>query len=110
MRWRETSGGVRGYNSVNPPHCALDDPSRCREARIHNLMRNRLMRNLWRATLTFAVVALFAAPATAQRQPRPGGGFGGFGNLLTNKSVQEELKITDDQKKKLEEVTKKVSD
>src|SRR5262245_16628710 len=70
------------------------------------------MRNLWRTTLTLAVVAIIASQAMAQRQPRQPrqpGGFGGF-NLLSNKSVQEELKITDDQKKKLEEVNKKVAD
>jgi Spy/CpxP family protein refolding chaperone len=66
------------------------------------------MRNLWRASLTLALVAFVASPAMAQRQP-PRGGFGGFA-LYTNKSVQEELKVTDDQKKKLEDVSKKVAD
>ena len=59
------------------------------------------MRNLWRASLTLALLAFVASPAMAQRQPpRGGGGFGGFA-LYTNKSVQEHLKVTDDQKKKL---------
>src|SRR5258708_1427739 len=66
------------------------------------------MRTICKACLTLAVVALVAAPALAQRQ-RPGGGGGGFGggNLLTNKSVQEELKLTKDQKEKVDELGKK---
>jgi hypothetical protein len=63
------------------------------------------MRNLCKVSLSLAVVALLAAPALAQR---PGGfGFGG-GNLLTNKSVQEELKITKEQKEKIDEASKTV--
>jgi Spy/CpxP family protein refolding chaperone len=68
------------------------------------------MRNLCKATLTLALVALMASPALAQRQ-RPGGGRGGFGrggNLLTNKSVQEELKLSKDQKDKLEAINKEM--
>jgi len=63
-----------------------------------------------RICLTLALVAVMAAPAMAQRQRQGGGGRGGFQfgplQLLANKSVQEELKITDDQKKKIEEVSK----
>jgi len=63
------------------------------------------MRNLCKVSLSLALVALLAAPALAQR---PGGfGFGG-GNLLTNKSVQEELKITKEQKEKIDEANKAV--
>ena len=68
------------------------------------------MRNLCKVSLSLALVALLASPALAQRQrqrqPRPGG-FGG-GNLLTNKSVQEELKLSKEQKDKLEEAGKEV--
>ena len=60
------------------------------------------MRNLWKVSL--AVAALVASPALAQ----PPGGFGfGGPSLLTNKSVQEELKLTKAQKDKLAEVAKK---
>ncbi|HKB42662.1 MAG TPA: hypothetical protein VKD72_39905 [Gemmataceae bacterium] len=65
------------------------------------------MRNLCKVSLSLALVALLASPALAQRQPRPGGGFRG-GNLLTNKSVQEELKLSKEQKDKLEEAGKTV--
>ena len=51
-----------------------------------------------------AVVALTAAPALAQRQR---GGFGGGAMLLGQKSVQEELKLSEDQKKKVTEITAK---
>jgi Spy/CpxP family protein refolding chaperone len=75
------------------------------------------MRTVAKTCLTLALIAVLASPALAQRR-RPGGGqpgrggpgFGGPGFLLANKSVQEELKITDDQKKKIEEVNKKVDD
>jgi Spy/CpxP family protein refolding chaperone len=63
------------------------------------------MRNLCKVSLSMALVALLASPALAQR--RPGGGFGfGGQNLLTNKSVQEELKLSKEQKDKIEEVGK----
>jgi Spy/CpxP family protein refolding chaperone/uncharacterized protein YukE len=64
-----------------------------------------------RFCLTLAVVAFVASTVQAQRQPRQpgGGGRGGFGGplqYLSNKSVVEELKLTDEQKKKVEEATK----
>jgi len=66
------------------------------------------MRNLCKVSLSLALVGLLTAPALAQRP----GGFGGFGggNLLTNKSVQEELKITKEQKQKIDEASKKVQE
>jgi Spy/CpxP family protein refolding chaperone len=71
------------------------------------------MRNLFKVFVVLAVMALVASPALTQ-QPRPpfggGGGFGGPTQLLTNKSVQEELKITEDQVKKIEEASKTVAD
>lgn len=76
------------------------------------------MHLLNRSLLTLAVVALVASPALAQRQ-RPQGGAGGFGfggrglagvQLLGNKSVQEELKITDEQKEKITPVLTKISE
>jgi hypothetical protein len=54
------------------------------------------------------ILVVVAATAQAQR-----GGFGGGTQsayqLLANKSVQEELKLTDDQKSKVKEVTDKIS-
>jgi Spy/CpxP family protein refolding chaperone len=74
------------------------------------------MRNLCKLTLTLALVALMASPALAQRpRQRPGGGGpGGFrltaDALLTNKSVQEELKLSKDQQEKLTAISKKRND
>jgi len=49
--------------------------------------------------LAVALFALVVSPVLAQRQPGPGAGFGGqgIGTLVTNKSVQEELKLTEEQ-------------
>jgi Spy/CpxP family protein refolding chaperone len=74
----------------------------------------------------FLMVGLFLAGAVAvieAQQPRQPGGFGGFGRgglttqVITNKDLQEELKITDAQKEKLkaaadrqEEMQKKFRD
>src|SRR5262245_28367508 len=73
------------------------------------------MRRLFKTCLVLGLVALVVSPAMAQRQrqPRPGqGGRGGFTGpqLLGNRSVQEELKISDDQKKKVEDAGKKVQE
>jgi Spy/CpxP family protein refolding chaperone len=72
------------------------------------------MRNLCKLTLTLALVALMASPALAQRprqRPGGGGGRGGFRMnadfLLTNKSVQEEIKLSKDQTEKLAAIAKK---
>jgi len=60
---------------------------------------------------TLTLVVLMALPVLAQRQ-RQGFGFGGGqmtgDGLLTNKSVQEELKLDDKQKESLKEMTEKV--
>jgi len=69
------------------------------------------MRKLCKVTLSLALVGLLASPALAQgqRQRPGGGGFGrGVGNLLTNKSVQDEIKLSKEQKDKLDEANKKV--
>ena len=62
--------------------------------------------------LTLTLVAMLALPVLAQRRP---GGFGMGGRqggdmLLMNKSVQEELKLDDAQKKTLGEITKATAD
>jgi hypothetical protein len=58
--------------------------------------------------LTLTLVTLLALPVLAQRQPRGGfgGGMQGGDMLLMNKSVQEELKFTDAQKKIAADVAK----
>ena len=59
------------------------------------------MRLFGKLALAFGIVALIAAPALAQQGRGGGGMFGGGGMLLTNKSVQTEIKATEDQKSKL---------
>lgn len=59
----------------------------------------------FRGFVLLAVIAV-ATPAMAQR--RGGPGFGGRGSLLTNKSVQEELKLDDAQKEKLTKVATEI--
>jgi hypothetical protein len=61
--------------------------------------------------LALGVVALLSAPALAQQPGGRGGrGGGGIGTLVTNKSVQDELKIDKDMATKLDEAMKKVND
>jgi hypothetical protein len=65
------------------------------------------MRKLFAFMALGTILVVVAATAQAQR-----GGFGGGTQsayqLLANKSVQEELKLTDDQKSKVKEVTDKI--
>jgi Spy/CpxP family protein refolding chaperone len=64
------------------------------------------MRKILGFSVLAGLLALLVATAQAQR-PGRGGGFGfGGGLLLANKSVQEELKITDEQKTKIQEIAK----
>jgi Spy/CpxP family protein refolding chaperone len=63
------------------------------------------------------MVALFAVSAVvvveAQQPGRPGGGFGGvnvYTSVLSNKDLQAELKITDEQKEKLKPIAEKASE
>jgi hypothetical protein len=63
------------------------------------------MRTFAKVALAAGLVALAAAPAWAQQGKGQGrGGFGGGGGamLLNNKSVHEELKVTEDQASKLQ--------
>jgi Spy/CpxP family protein refolding chaperone len=67
------------------------------------------MRKILGFSVLAGLLALLVATAQAQRPGRFGGGgfgFGGPGALLNNKSVQEELKITDEQKTKIQEIAK----
>jgi hypothetical protein len=60
------------------------------------------MRTFGKTVLTLGLLAAMASPAWAQRgRGFGGGGFGGGGALLTNKSVQQELKVSGDQATKL---------
>jgi Spy/CpxP family protein refolding chaperone len=54
--------------------------------------------------LAFGMVLALVGTAAAQRGG--GGGFGGIGMLLNNKSVQEELKLNDDQVQKVRQIAK----
>lgn len=66
-------------------------------------------RILFRSALGLMVCALLASSVWAQDQERGRRGRGGFGGgfgrggLLTNDQVQKELKLTDDQKEKIQE-------
>jgi hypothetical protein len=64
------------------------------------------MRTLYKLTLILGAAALLVG--SAQAQPGRGFGGGGVGALLTNKSVQEELKLKDDQKDKIKTAVDKV--
>lgn len=70
------------------------------------------MRLSWNRLAVLMVGLLVAVPALAQRQP--GGGFGrqqlSLSALLQNKSVQEELKLTEDQVSKLKTVSDGIRD
>jgi hypothetical protein len=63
-----------------------------------------MMMRIMRLTLGLATVALLASPALAQQQPMR------QQSLLANKSVQEELKLSEDQVKKAADVNKTISD
>lgn len=68
------------------------------------------MKRFMQITLAAAVVAIVVSPALAQQRQR-GRGFGGFGGstifLLGQKSVQEELKLSDEQVTKVKELADK---
>lgn len=72
-----------------------------------------MMKRLAQITLAAAIVAMAVSPALAQqRQRQPGGRFGGgFGGgvvyLLTQKSVQDELKLSEEQVKQVKEFQEK---
>jgi Spy/CpxP family protein refolding chaperone len=67
------------------------------------------MKRFTRIVVAFALIALMAVPALAQRRPRRGGGGGMSGfMLLSQKSVQEDLKLSDDQVKQLKEAGEKM--
>jgi len=70
------------------------------------------MRSFLTGLLTAALLAVLAVPALAQR-PRQPFGMGGRGGmdaagLVTNKSVQEELKLSDDQVEKIKKANDEV--
>jgi hypothetical protein len=65
------------------------------------------MRHLRTLALAAALLSLAAAPALAQRN---GGGTPTAATLLANKGVQDELKLTDDEKDKLTKITDKYKD
>jgi Spy/CpxP family protein refolding chaperone len=70
------------------------------------------MRMLCKSVVALGLAAVLATPAMAQQRRGPGG-FGGFGRgaglsmLLSNASVQEELKLDDSQKEKVKEFADK---
>ena len=75
------------------------------------------MRGVFAKVICAGLIVLAASPAFAQRQrgQRGQGGFGmtgapGAGALLRNDKVQEELKITDDQKTAIQKASEAVTD
>ncbi len=74
------------------------------------------MKMVFKSVAAFGLAGLMALPVMAQQQRRggggPGGGFGfgrtvSLGMLLSNKSVQDELKLDDAQKEKAREIAQK---
>ena len=69
------------------------------------------MKRLFQIGLVVAIAAMACGTAQAQQRQRPGGGPGGFGGgplfLLGQKSVQEELKLSDEQVKQIKELADK---
>jgi Spy/CpxP family protein refolding chaperone len=66
------------------------------------------MKKLLVFAIAVAVLALTAAPALAQKPPFGGGGFGmSLLQLAGQQSVQEELKITDEQRTRIQELNQK---
>jgi len=72
------------------------------------------MRHFAKTILTLGLAVLLAGPALAQQRGQgrgPGGqGGGGIAGLLTNESVQKELKIDKDNADKVKEAVQKVRD
>jgi Spy/CpxP family protein refolding chaperone len=65
-----------------------------------------MMRTAFQGVLALGLAALLAGPIQAQRG-RFGGGPGG-GSLLENQSVQKELKLSDEQIKKVKDITQSI--
>ncbi len=71
------------------------------------------MKRLMQVTLVAAIVVMAASPVLAQQRRGQGGGGRGFGGLgggamlLGQKSVQEELKLSDEQVKQVKELVDK---
>ena len=70
----------------------------------------------WQHLAAVAVAVLAAGSTMAQGQRQQPGGRGGFGQqqplhmlVLTNEDLQKDLKVTDDQKKGLKELTDKAA-
>ena len=71
------------------------------------------MRMLCKVALTLGVATLLAVPAQAQPPGGRGGfgaGFGGPGMLLRNEGVQKELKLNEDQVKKVTDAIQKTQE
>jgi Spy/CpxP family protein refolding chaperone len=73
-------------------------------------LEESVMRIVFQGLLALGLAAALVLPAQAQRG-RPGGGgpFGG-GSLLENQSVQKELRLSDEQIKKVTEITQSIRD
>jgi Spy/CpxP family protein refolding chaperone len=92
---------VLTLNTRVRPRCA---PAKGHDAAISEVGHQGevAMKTFGKMILAFGAVALMAAPSWAQGQGRGFGMGGGGGALLSNKSVQQELKVTDEQAKKLD--------
>src|SRR5438132_10629642 len=109
---------MRGEKTVAGGSCESNFLSERRSGEVNYpgyLLRRSVMRATCKILLVLGLTALLTGPALAQGQRKGGFGRGGFGGggpaqLVRNKSVQQELKLTDDQVKKAETAAKEVND
>src|SRR5437016_1947119 len=98
---------MRTASRSSPPWCSTSCARRARSIPepVREAIQSGKTMRIMRLVLGLTAVALLAGPALAQRQQPMR-----QQSLLANKSVQEELKLTEDQVKKATEVDKTIGD